>query len=181
MSSAFKSILDTIYEAIDFVKWPDGNSKFFINPGKNTNGVKPIKERCVCFLRNKGWELEKPMDLGSRISPGPIDAVLSIPHYYDFAFEWETGNISSSHRALNKMALGLITKALSGGILVVPSRELYYHLTDRIGNYAELEPYFPMWKTLNIEGILAVIEIEHDALSSSVPKIPKGIDGRALV
>jgi hypothetical protein len=48
--------------------------------------------------------------LGSRISPGPIDAVLT-EKQGDFAFEWETGNISSSHRALNKIALGLINFA----------------------------------------------------------------------
>jgi hypothetical protein len=169
-----------IYNAIDSVKWPDDSSTFIINPGKNSNGVKPIKERCVSFLKQNGWELEKPMNLGSRISPGPIDAVLNISNYGYFAFEWETGNISSSHRALNKMALGLISKTLAGGILAIPSRELYYHLTDRIGNFAELEPYFPIWKSLNIDGVLAVIEVEHDSLSDSVSKILKGTDGRAL-
>ena len=146
ISPEFKYLLVSIYEAIDLVKWPNGNSKFIINPGKNSNGVKPIKENCVSYLKEKGWELEKPMDLGSRISPGPMDAVFSFTNYGNFAFEWETGNISSSHRALNKIALGLIKKTLSGGILIVPSRELYYHLTDRIGNYSELEPYFPVWK-----------------------------------
>jgi hypothetical protein len=179
-SRIYNETLSVIYNAINSVKWPDDNSTFTINPGKNSNGVKPIKERCISFLEQNGWELEKPMDLGSRISPGPIDPVLTISKYGHFAFEWETGNISSSHRALNKIALGLISKTLAGGILVVPSRELYYHLTDRIGNFAELEPYFPVWKKLNINGVLAVIEIEHDSLSDSVPKISKGTDGRAL-
>jgi len=179
-SRIYNETLSIILSAIDSVKWPDENSTFIINPGKNSNGVKPIKDRCVYFLEQNGWELEKPMDLGSRVSPGPIDAVLKLNKYGYFAFEWETGNISSSHRALNKMALGLITKTLIGGILVIPSRELYYHLTDRIGNFAEIEPYFPIWKSLNAEGVLAVIEIEHDSLSTSVPKIKKGTDGRAL-
>jgi hypothetical protein len=98
-----------------------------------------------------------------------------------FAIEWETGNISSSHRALNKMAVGLLDGMLVGGILILPSRDMYRYLTDRIGNYAEIEPYFPVWKNLQIqEGVLAVIEIEHDALSVDVPPIRKGTDGRAL-
>jgi hypothetical protein len=179
-SKLYTSILKIIYEAIDSVKWPEQSNIFTINPGKNSNGVKPIKEYCVKYLEKNGWKLEKPMDLGSYISPGPIDAVLSIKKYGDFAFEWETGNISSSHRALNKMALGLITKTLIGGILVIPSRNLYYHLTDRIGNFAEIEPYFPIWKNLKFNGVLAVIEIEYDEVSESVPKIHKGTDGRAL-
>jgi Restriction endonuclease BamHI len=180
-SPAYELIFSTIYKAIDSVKWPDGADTFTIFPGKNANGVKPIKERCVSYLKNRDWELEKKMDLGSRISPGPVDAVLSVEQYGDFAFEWETGNISSSHRALNKMALGLITKSLIGGVLVVPSRDLYFHLTDRIGNFAEIEPYFPIWKSLPVEGVLAVIEVEYDSISESVPQIYKGTDGRALV
>jgi hypothetical protein len=58
---------------------------------------------------------------------------------------------------------------------------MYEHLTDRIGSYSEIEPYFPVWRNLKVrEGALAVIEIEHDALSPDVPVIPKGTDGRAL-
>ncbi|MGA1841038.1 MAG: hypothetical protein ACMUIU_10470 [bacterium] len=41
-----------------------------------------------------------------------------------FCVEWETGNISSSHRAINKMALGIIRDILIGGILIVPTRNL---------------------------------------------------------
>ena len=68
-----------------------------------------------------------------------------------------------------------------GGVLIIPSRAMYFYLTDRIGNYAEIEPYFSMWQSLNVsEGVLAVIEIEHDALSIDVPHITKGTDGRAL-
>jgi hypothetical protein len=63
-SKACALVLKTIHEAIDSVKWPPQNSSFVINPGKNTNGVKPIKEHCVAYLKQKGWELEKPMNLG---------------------------------------------------------------------------------------------------------------------
>ena len=46
---------------------------------------------------------------------------------------------------------------------------------------AELEPFFPLWRAIKVdEGLLAVIAVEHDAVSKSVPRIPKGTDGRAL-
>lgn len=94
--------------------------------------------------------------------------------------EWETGNISSSHRSLNKMCMGLLLGAIKAGILVVPSRELYPYLTDRIGNISELEPYFPLWRATPCEeGVLEIFVIEHDATSDTVPRIPKGTDGRA--
>lgn len=63
---------------------------------------------------------------------------------------------------------------------MIPSRAMYVYLTDRIGNYSEIAPYFAVWRALSIaEGVLAVIEIEHDATSCDVPRIPKGTDGRA--
>jgi hypothetical protein len=58
---------------------------------------------------------------------------------------------------------------------------MYKYLTDRVGNFPELEPYFPLWQALKVEeGLLTIIAIEHDAVSQSVPRIPKGTDGRAL-
>jgi hypothetical protein len=82
---------------------------------------------------------------------------------------------------MNKIALGIIKGVLVGGLLIVPTREMYRYLTDRIGNFKELEPYFPMWRALKVdEGFLGVIAIEHDGGSKDVPRIPKGTDGRAL-
>jgi hypothetical protein len=79
------------------------------------------------------------------------------------------------------MALGLLEGILIGGVLIVPTREMYNYLTDRVGNLRELEPYFPLWRSLPVrDGILAVIAIEHDAVSKNVPRIGKGTDGRAL-
>jgi hypothetical protein len=58
---------------------------------------------------------------------------------------------------------------------------MYRYLTDRVGNFAELEPYFALWRSLPVtEGLLLVIAVEHDAVSRTVPRIPKGTDGRAL-
>jgi hypothetical protein len=54
-------------------------------------------------------------------------------------------------------------------------------LTDRIGNFDEIEPYIELWKSLNLNsGVLIIIVIEHDEESIEVKKIPKGTDGRAL-
>lgn len=181
-SALFSKLLDEVQTAIAAVKNPKDADEFIIYPVKQANGVVPIKESCMQSLENADWKLEQRMHLGSRLAPGPVDAVKNIGGNKFFAVEWETGNISSSHRALNKMALGLLDGTLIGGILILPSRDLYFYLTDRIGNFAELEPYFPIWKNINCkEGILAVIEIEHDNTSQEVPKIPKGTDGRALV
>nr|NJM02689.1 hypothetical protein [Desulfobacula sp.] len=132
-------------------------------------------------LGENGWKGEFRMKIASRLRPGPVDSVKCLPGNRFFAVEWETGNISSSHRAMNKMAIGLLDKVIEGGILILPSRNMYQYLTDRIGNFAEIEPYFPVWKNLNISsGVLGVIEIEHDDLSLDVSPIRKGTDGRAL-
>ncbi len=64
------------------------------------------------------------------------------------AIEWETGNISSSHRSMNKLALALGAGIIQVGVLIVPSRSLYEHLTDRIGNIGELSGYLSMWEGL---------------------------------
>jgi hypothetical protein len=152
-------------------------------PGKKRNkgsGVKPIKEACMQHLRSLGWALETPIDVATLKRPGPIDATIQVGNRL-FCMEWETGNVSSSHRALNKMALGIMRGIFVGGALVLPTRSMYKYLTDRIGNFPEIEPYFPLWRSLQVEeGLLLVIAIEHDAVSSSVPRISKGTDGRAL-
>ncbi len=90
----------------------------------------------------------------------------------------------NSHRAINKMALGMLKGVLIGGILILPTRAMYRYLTDRIGNFPEIQPYFPLWRSLDKsinEGLLAVIAIEQDAISEDVPRIHKGTDGRALL
>ena len=180
-SLEFENILGEIRKAVSFVTYPEGSGQFTLNPAKKGNGVVPIKKNFLQHLVRNDWWLERRMSIASRVKPGPIDAVKKTSDGRYFSVEWETGNISSSHRALNKMAVGLLDGVLVGGILILPSREMYRYLTDRIGNYAEIEPYFPVWKNLKIqEGVLAVIEIEHDSLSTDVPPIRKGTDGRAL-
>jgi hypothetical protein len=131
-------------------------------------------------LKSFGWQLETRVDIATIRRPGPMDATYQVKDRL-FCVEWETGNISSSHRSVNKMALGIMKKTLIGGALILPTRAMYRYLTDRIGNFPELSPYFPLWNSLNIEeGLLLVIAIEHDAVSSKVSRIKKGTDGRAL-
>jgi len=177
----FYVLLNHIHGAISQVVWPLGSSSFAIYPEKNANGVKPIKGLFLESLEARGWQLETRADLGVTHRPGPIDATFQCSEGL-FAVEWETGNISSSHRALNKMTIGILHQRLVGGILVVPTRSLYEYLTDRVGNYRELEPYFDVWRSVRCEvGYLAVIAVEHDAESCEVDRIPKGTDGWAQI
>ena len=174
-------IQDEIRSAIALIVWPPGASIFTINPTTHGNGVKPIKDACLTGLKeNFGWQLETRLNYATR-SPGRIDATKTLDNHL-FALEWETGNISSSHRAVNKLVLGLLRGILLGSALVLPSRKLYPYLTDRVGNYEELEPYFDVWRAVAIrEGFLAVFVVEHDAIDSTVTRITKGTDGRALI
>jgi len=175
-----------VKEAIQSVDWPHGAGIFTIYPqsGKKRgegNGVVPIKKPCIEYLERSGWLTEKlpPLEKGV-IVPGDLDALLILKNGY-IGFEWETGNISSSHRAINKLLLTMQLGGLLGGFLVVPSDNLKIFLTDRIGNIGELRPYLPLWSSVPIkEGVLRIEVVEHDATSLNVEKIPKGTDGRAL-
>jgi len=143
--------------------------------------VVPIKKPCIRRLSKLGWLTEKlpPLKKGV-IKPGDLDALFKCSAGF-IGFEWETGNISSSHRAINKLLLTTQAGGLIGGFLVVPSDQLKVFLTDRIGNIGELRPYLPLWSSMPIkEGVLRIVVVEHDAISFDVPRIPKGIDGRAI-
>lgn len=183
-TGVWKKIEEDIFQAIRSIQWPESSGSFTLYPqsGKKRgegNGVVPIKKACMLHLESKGWVLEQEL---RAIDTGDIDAAYTTEQGL-FCLEWETGNISSSHRAINKMALGMLKGILIGGVLVVPSGIMKVYLTDRIGNFPELQPYFPLWRSLKAsisEGLLAIISIEQDALSLDVPRIGKGTDGRAL-
>ncbi|MBE3561314.1 MAG: hypothetical protein IMW89_19150 [Ktedonobacteraceae bacterium] len=173
-----------VIQAIATIEWPPNSGSFTIYPqsGKKKgegNGVKPIKDAFILHLEARGWVKEQPLTV---LGTGEMD----IAYWTDkglFCVEWETGNVSSSHRSLNKMTMGMIEKVLIGGILVVPTRALATFLTDRIGNFPELSAYFPFWRKQKVhiqEGVLEIIAVEHDATSFDVPRISKGTDGRAL-
>lgn len=177
-TSEFKLAYQEIKQAILTVSWADPH-KFIINPIKKGNGVVPIKNNFVGSLVSNSWKAEVRINVVKGMRPGPIDAVKTIKHG-NIAVEWETGNISSSHRALNKMAVGILQGQLIAGFLVLPHKNLAQYLTDRIGNYEEIEPYFPMYSSLKIKnGHIGVFGIEHDDESNDVILIPKGKDGNA--
>jgi Restriction endonuclease BamHI len=164
--------------AIESVEWYEAG-RFVINPTRKGNGVNPIKKNFVSTLESNGWRSEVSMSLVNGIGPGPIDAIKEVGDKF-FAIEWETGNISSSHRALNKIAIGILQDKLIGGILVLPMRNLSKYLTDRIGNYEELEPYFPLYRDLNIQnGVIGIIAVDYDGVDPVAPLIPKGKDGNS--
>ncbi|MBC7570464.1 MAG: restriction endonuclease [Spirosoma sp.] len=178
-SATFEDVLQDIRDGISSITYPAGSQGFSVNPVKNGNGVKPIKENLIAHLRQRGWRHESRFKIIDGINAGPIDSVISTEHG-EFAIEWETGNISSSHRALNKIAVGIIQKHIIGGILIVPERDFAQYLTDRIGNYREIKPYFVMYDSLQItEGIMGVISVTYDKLDPTVPLIPKGNDGNS--
>ena len=141
----------------------------------------PIKIPCIRALELSGWDTEELPDVEPGVlEVGDLDALLDTPRG-PIAFEWETGNISSSHRAINKLLLAFQRGRVVGGFLVVPSNRLKLWLTDRIGNIGELEPYFPLWSSVPVKlGVLRIVVVEHDVESKNVPRIPKGKDGRAL-
>lgn len=183
-SQDWQKIRQTVLRAVKNVAWPPGSTIFTIYPesGKKRgegNGVVPIKNGLIVELEGLGWRRELALPIAVHKTPGELDIGLETRHG-TVVVEWETGNISSSHRALNKMALGLMKGHLAAGILIVPSREFAKFLTDRIGNYPELEPYLDLWRSIPFDsGILEIIVIEHDETSLEVPRIPKGTDGRA--
>jgi hypothetical protein len=182
-------VLGDLAAAIAAVRWPPGAPTFTIHKqsGKKRgqgSGVKPIKLAFVEKLNDLGWKLEFRAAWALSRPPGAFDAALDLSDYEQppFVVEWETGNISSSHRAVNKMALGLTIGCLSGGILVLPTRQLAQYLTGRVGNLEELAAYRPLWRRLAVErGLLGLIAVEHDAANLDVPRIPKLTDGRALI
>ena len=176
-SSEWTNALAAIEKAVRAVVWPVGSANFKINPVKHGNGVKPIKQGFLDSLKNAGWATEGPIRLNSGLKPGNIDVMLKTSAK-PIAIEWETGNVSSCHRSMNKLCLGLVEGAISAGVLVLPSRKLYQYLTDRVANYNELEPYIPFWSAIEVKnGALAIIVIEHDSECNSVLQIPKMTDG----
>ena len=175
----------------------------------NRNGVAPIKSQFFAGMANANWKTEHSLSLDSYLRTNRnLQPLLTYPDRqplseglhssvgdFDFAYEtdsgfrtvveWETGNISSSHRSLNKMCLALMAGLTDAGMLIVPSKILYPHLTDRIGNWQELCPYLAFWQAVGMttlkRGLLGITVVEHDELvtDDSIPYIQQGVDGRS--
>jgi Restriction endonuclease BamHI len=198
--------------AINSIDFPAGSGKLTLRKKVRTsggqwlrNGVVYLKTRFLGDMTQvQGWKAEGGVDLNRNRSQEPIrqypggqtyhEPITSDFGGFDFvtvgknglrvAIEWETGNISSSHRSMNKLAIALCNGVIDAGILIVPSRQCYEHLTDRIGNISELSGYLAMWAGLSssvAKGLLAVSVVEQDDLTDdpAFPYLPTGNDGRA--
>ncbi len=178
-SQDWRRIRKSIHEAVRTCDWPPGSGKFTIFPERKANGVVPIKKEFVADLKKRQWTIEGKAKNQIGQALGDFDAVI-LRSAGPVIAEWETGNISSSHRSMNKITMLVSDGIVAAGVLIVPSRRLYEFLTDRIGNYRELEPYLKLWKSVPCtSGVVEIVVIEQDAESRDVAKIPKGTDGRA--
>lgn len=193
---------------IEFYRGPDGKKK------SRRNGVVYLRKRFLeHIVVTERWTQESQVRLNERVKVdgkeqnrtpakltlypsgeeheeanganfGDFDFLTTGPGGHKVAIEWETGNVSSSHRALNKLCICLERAIISAGVLIVPSRELYTHLTDRIGNIYELNPYLSFWQRVGDtvrKGLLVVAVVEHDELTTdpSFPYLNVGSDGNA--
>jgi hypothetical protein len=210
-SQDWSTVHSSFVRSIQSVEHPKGTGSLtirhrtMVNGTLARNGVKPLKAKFLEHMVGiEGWKSEGIVDLATtrpqvktKLFPavqdyeepitsafGGFDFATTAPGNTKIAIEWETGNISSSHRSLNKLCIALGAGIIQVGVLVVPSRELYLHLTDRIGNIGELSPYLSFWESIRgtvQRGLLAVAVVEHDHLTKdeNVPFLKQGSDGNA--
>jgi len=176
-NSVYEEAYKEVVTAISSTVWPIGSNVFAINNSvKNANGVVPLKEKCYIELEDTyNWYREKPLNVLKieKQKGGPIDVYKEFNSGERVGMEFESGNIASAHRSMNKLLLGINRNELDLGIILMPVKGLAYYLTDRITNYEELEPYFEI-----TEG-KPFIFIGFDATiyDNNIPLIPKGKDG----
>ncbi len=208
-STDWRHVHDSYVRAIQMVDYPKGTGtlkirkKRLTSDGWQRNGVSYLKQRFFGHIvADEGWQAEvtpeiglgqqdpilefpsgKPYDVPRR-SFGGFDFFTTAPGGTRVAIEWETGNISSSHRSMNKMVIALASGQMQVGVLLVPSRAMYRNLTDRIGNFEELHSYLRMWQSLGAgveRGLLAITVVEHDEETDdpALPYFRMGADGNA--
>lgn len=211
-SPDWKALHDSYVRSIESIDNPRGSGRLTLrrkvrqaNGQWLRNGVGYLRTRFLEHIRDtEGWQPEGNVDLRRDREQPPIRLYPSLETYREpitsdfggfdlitagsdgtkIAIEWETGNISSSHRSMNKLAIALGAGIVQVGVLILPSRGLYEHLTDRIGNIGELSGYLSMWEGLKStvsRGLLAITVVEHDDLTDdpAFPFLAAGNDGRA--
>ncbi len=156
----------------------NGLTEFHINDSrKNCNGVVPIKDKFYQKMENEfRWYREYPLACFSNKKGGPIDVYKKFANTSDefkVGLEFETGNISSAHRSLNKLLLGVRNGDIDLAFLVMPVARLGYYLTDRIATYEELEPYC----SLALEYPFIIYGFDAEQYDRNIPLINKGSDG----
>jgi hypothetical protein len=178
-SNAIQDVVISIKEVVWPPRNPAGEFVIFPELGKKRgkgNGVVPIKNAFLGSLHGKGWYT------ADRSNPERFDAV----KYHDdnyISVEWETGNISSSHRSINRFILAHEKNRCQIGLLVLPTKNLAKYLTDRVGNFEELSHFFPVWRAMSRlwdKGAIWVFAVEHDREDTNSPRIAKGTNGRAI-
>lgn len=157
----------------------DPSGSFTINSSsKNCNGVVPVKEgiyeRLEAYYE---WFREKPLPYFEDAQKGgPIDVYKEFgdrSNPFNVGLEFETGNISSAHRSMNKLCVGIKHGDLQMAFLIMPIKRLAYYLTDRVSNYEELAPYFGLLD----EYPLVVFGFDADYYDPNAPLLAKGRDG----
>lgn len=171
-NQAFNEILYSIKSMVNTSK----NTFVINNSEKNFNGVVPIKEKCYSCLETKFyWYREKPLECFP-FKGGPIDVYkefLNNTTSLNVGLEFETGNIASAHRSMNKLSLALEKNELQLAAIILPIHKMSYFLTDRVANYEELEPYFD----LLINRSFIVLGFDAEEYHPNAPRLPKGKDG----
>ena len=206
------AVHESYVRGIEAIHHPAGSGKFVLRRAVHLrkgewkrNGVGYMRSS---FLRKmvdvEKWQSEANVDLPrDRIQPtlklypsgvehrepvtskfGGFDFQILTKNGLRVAIEWETGNISSSHRSINKLVIALASGAIQAGVVIVPSRDCYAQLTERIGNIGELSGYLELWEAAKgriDRGLLAISVVEHDEVTDdpSVRYLPVGKDGRA--
>lgn len=171
---AFIEIEDSILQ-----NCTDDSGDFTINSsGKNCNGVVPVKEGIYRRLETcYKWFREKPLAYFEDAQKGgPIDVYKEFgdnTHPFNVGLEFETGNISSAHRSMNKLCMGIKHGDLQMAFLIMPIKRLAYYLTDRVSNYEELAPYFGLLDDFPI----VIFGFDADHYDPSAPLLAKGRDG----
>src|SRR5690348_10791328 len=104
-SRAWRTACRHVRIAVQATDWPHGSGHFTIHPqsGKKRgegNGVVPIKIPCLQKLLTLGWQVERlpTIEIGV-LETGDLDALFRSTKGF-IGFEWETGNIFSSHWAM---------------------------------------------------------------------------------
>ena len=171
---AFIEIKDSILQ-----NCTDDSGEFTINSSeKNCNGVVPVKEGIYRYLEAYyEWFREKPLAYFEDAQKGgPIDVYKEFGdriHPFNVGLEFETGNISSAHRSMNKLCMGIKHGDLQMAFLIMPIKRLAYYLTDRVSNYEELAPYFGLLDDFPI----VVFGFDADHYDPTAPLLAKGRDG----
>ncbi len=172
---AYKEVAFSIFKNVT-----PGHDIFILNnTTKNCNGVVPVKEQCYQILEEDyGWYREKPLSYfhDDAQKGGPIDVYKEFyynKHFLYAGLEFETGNISSAHRSMNKLHIGILKGEITIAFLMMPIKKMAFYLTDRVSNYEELEPYFLLLKNVPF----VIFGFNAEEYDPNAPLLPKGKDG----